>query len=414
MNIFIPFVWILLIQSGLARATADSRLSPFWVYITCRLVDWNVTLLNVKKMEANLQKAYMQAERQITGYGLTEISTSNSTVFIAKVEMGSENTVHTFLFYVRSNNGKYLPSPYVVRTLSRLDRQQLAIILGVPVVHGPGVYDLEANQPVDDRLWLIGVAFAILIAALILGWLIIFVYYNVCLASVMHLWIRSPTKDSYENQSFRGETNQSTDNLFQNKHARLEKATTLQYVESQSFSIERNLEAGQNRSTASPPVITVSESNQLAAVVPIKLKAAQLKRKKSHLAKASSSNRARKGKDKRNDDLVNNNSALESLDSVTATRASNVAAAHGTVNESFVDDQEERMPSETKLGEPELLQPTPFGSECLTDMRPIMISRGVRPEAVEMLGLTYSITLDENVNTTKLTMPSIVNDEMIN
>ncbi|KAF5397253.1 hypothetical protein PHET_09677 [Paragonimus heterotremus] len=312
---------------------------------------------------------------------------------IAKVEVSSENTVHTFIFYVRSNNGKHLPSPYVVRTLSRLDRQQLAIILGVPVVRGPGVYDLEANQPVDDRLWIIGVAFAILIVALILGWLIIFVYYNVCLASVMHLWIRSPTKDPYENQSLRGETSRSTDNG--KKHVRLEKAATLQYVESQSFSIERNLEGGQNRSTASPPAITVSESNRLAAIVPIKLKAAQLKRKKSHLAKAGSSGRAWKGKGKRKDDLVNKCSTLKSSDSVTATRASDVAAAHGTVNESFADDQDERMPSETKPDEPELLQPTPFGSECLSYMRPIIISRGVRPEAVEMLGLTYSITLDE-------------------
>ncbi|KAF6771524.1 hypothetical protein AHF37_08725, partial [Paragonimus kellicotti] len=149
-------------------------------------------------------------------------------------------------------------------------------------------------------------------------------------------------------------------------------------------------------STASPPAITVSESNQLAAIVPIRLKAAQLKRKKSHLTKAgSSSGRAWKSKGKPRDDLVNSSSALESLDSVTATRASDVASAHGTVNESFVDDQEERTSSETKLGEPELLQPTPFGSECLSDMQPIIISRGVRPEAVKMLGLTYSINLDE-------------------
>ncbi|KAA3678408.1 uncharacterized protein DEA37_0006347 [Paragonimus westermani] len=212
MNIF-RFAWLLLIHFGLARATADSRLSPFWVYITCSLVDSNVTLLDVKNMEINLQKAYTQAERQKIGYGLIKIPTSNSTVSIAKVVVSLKGTVHTFVFYVRSNSGIYLPSPYVVQTLSRLDRQQLAINLGVLIVHGPGVYDLEANQPVDDRFWLIGVAFAILITALILGWLITFVYYNVCLASVMHLWIRSPNKDSYENEGFRGEANQTADDV---------------------------------------------------------------------------------------------------------------------------------------------------------------------------------------------------------
>ncbi|KAF8560609.1 hypothetical protein P879_07496 [Paragonimus westermani] len=407
MDIFVRFAWLLLIQFKLARATADSRLSPFWVYITCSLVDSNVTLLDVKNMEISLQKAYTQAERQKIGHGLIKIPTSNSTVSIAKVVVSLKGTVHTFVFYVRSNSGIYLPSPYVVQTLSRLDRQQLAISLGVLIVNGPGVYDLEANQPVDDRFWLIGVAFAILITALILGWLITFVYYNVCLASVMHFWIQPPNKDAYENQSFRDETNQTTDNVFQKNHVRLEKATILQYVENQSFSIERNLEAGQNGSAINPVATSGTVSNQPAATVPIKLKASQLKRKKSHLKKTDSLGRGWKSKPE--DDLVSDNITSENVDFVSAAKASSVAADLGVVNETFLDDQQEREANETKLGvihhatytvfsfmiEPELLQPTPFGSECLSDMRPIMISRGARPEAVEMLGLTYSIAHDE-------------------
>uniref|UniRef100_A0A915KPE4 Uncharacterized protein n=1 Tax=Romanomermis culicivorax TaxID=13658 RepID=A0A915KPE4_ROMCU len=90
----------------------------------------------------------------------------------------TSSIIHLHCIFAVLLNGFYLEAGSVAEDLNRLGLNELSAKIGYSVVKVRGLY--EADQNHQTNYWIIGAVTGTVVILLLIGWCILFVYYNVC------------------------------------------------------------------------------------------------------------------------------------------------------------------------------------------------------------------------------------------
>ncbi|CAH8480042.1 unnamed protein product [Dicrocoelium dendriticum] len=186
----------------LSMNLSDERLSPFWVYLRHRLVSGRNKTETGPAMELRLNKIYKIGEERIfKEHGASSASFAGYRVVVVKHELATDQQHMLLIFLAQSTNGNLMAAPMLVSLFARVEYQEFAILLGYPVLHRPKIYQPEANEQVDNKLWAVAVVLAILLAILSIHWMVFYAHHHFCKVAHFPMRIRSSNKEDEKERS---------------------------------------------------------------------------------------------------------------------------------------------------------------------------------------------------------------------